>query len=264
MAFRISKKKIKVLFEGLDEYLNKNYVPEDLSEICEEPALCDEISFDVDADLKNLGKPQKLGKVISDKKTQARKSESPAREAPVRDDSAAGAALNKLQIPMQGEPLTGASALMLGEAFNKTPASPAGAALGEAPAPAPAAKKAARTLDDLMKNVSQTWQESLFRLIDEKGYSDTEVYKRAKIDRKLFSKIRSNPDYQPKKNTAVAFALALKLSLDEVKDFLARAGYALSPSSRFDLIIQYFVEQEVYDLYTINLALFEHDQPLLE
>lgn len=128
---------------------------------------------------------------------------------------------------------------------------------------AAAESKPGRTLDDLMANVSETWQESLFRLIDEKGYTDTEVYKRANVDRKLFSKIRSNAEYQPKKITAVAFALALKLSLDETKDLLGRAGYALSPSSRFDLIIEYFIGQEVYDTYTINLALFEHKQPLL-
>ncbi|MCR5595573.1 MAG: macro domain-containing protein [Lachnospiraceae bacterium] len=124
-------------------------------------------------------------------------------------------------------------------------------------------KKSARTLDEVMENVAETWQESLFRLIDEKGYTDTEVYKRANVDRKLFSKIRSNVSYQPKKITAVSFALALKLSLDETKDMLGRAGYALSPSSRFDLIIEYFIENEVYDTYTINLALFEHEQPLL-
>ena len=125
------------------------------------------------------------------------------------------------------------------------------------------APKPGRTLDELMANVGETWQESLFRLIDEKGYKDTEVYKRANVDRKLFSKIRSNAGYQPKKITAVAFALALRLSLDETKDFLGRAGYALSPGSRFDLIIEYFIGQEVYETYTINLALFEHKQPLL-
>ena len=130
--------------------------------------------------------------------------------------------------------------------------------MGSKPAPSPG-----RTLDELMAHVSETWQESLFRMIDEKGYTDVEVYKRANIDRKLFSKIRSNVDYQPKKITAVAFALALQLSLDETKDMLGRAGYALSPSSRFDLIIEYFIGQEVYDTYTINLALFKHDQPLL-
>ncbi len=132
----------------------------------------------------------------------------------------------------------------------------------EAPMPAAAAKPG-RTLDELMSHVGDTWQQSLFRLIDERGYTDTEVYKRANVDRKLFSKIRSNENYQPKKITAVAFALALKLSLDETKDLLGRAGYALSPSSKFDLIIQYFIENEVYDSYTINLALFEHEQPLL-
>ncbi len=126
-----------------------------------------------------------------------------------------------------------------------------------------APSKPGRTLDELMAHVGETWQESLLRLIDEKGFSDIEVYKRANVDRKLFSKIRSNSSYQPKKITAVAFALALRLSLDETKDLLGRAGYALSPSSRFDLIIEYFISREVYDTYTINLALFEHKQPLL-
>ena len=119
------------------------------------------------------------------------------------------------------------------------------------------------SLDDRVAHIADTWQECLLRLIDEKGYSDTEVYKRANLNRKLFSKIRCNANYQPKKITAVAFALALKLNLDEAKDFLGRAGYAFSPSSLFDLIVEYFIEQEVYDIFTINCALFEHDQPML-
>ena len=125
------------------------------------------------------------------------------------------------------------------------------------------AKPKERTLDELVNQVKETWQENLFRLIDEKGYTDTEVYKRANVDRKLFSKIRSNPSYQPKKSTAIAFALAMKLNLDETKDFLARAGYALSPSSKADLIVEYFIDNEEFDIYTINLALFDHEQPLL-
>jgi len=126
-----------------------------------------------------------------------------------------------------------------------------------------AAYKKPESLDDRVKHIGDTWQETLLKMIDDRGYTDTEVYKRANIDRKLFSKIRSNPLYQPKKVTAVAFALALKLSLDDTKDFIGRAGYAFSPSSKFDLIIEYFIEHEVYDPYTINLALFEHDQPTI-
>ncbi len=120
-----------------------------------------------------------------------------------------------------------------------------------------------RRLEDVVAEVGESFQQSLFRRIDEKGYTDTEVYKRANLSRKLFSKIRSNPSYQPKKNTAVALALALRLSLDETKDFLARAGYAFSPGSVFDLIVSYFIEQGVYDIYTINLTLFEYEQPIL-
>ncbi len=132
-----------------------------------------------------------------------------------------------------------------------------------AAAGAACASVAPRSLEDVVKNVSETWQESLLRLITERGYSDTEVYKRANVDRKLFSKIRTNKNYQPKKNTAVAFALALRLNLDETKDFLMRAGYAFSPSSKFDLIIEYSIEHGVYDLMLINGALFDHDQPQL-
>ena len=143
------------------------------------------------------------------------------------------------------------------------PAAPVAAAGAAMAAPASPKMQAKRSLDDVMKNLSETWSESLLRMITEKGYEDTEVYKRANVDRKLFSKIRSNKDYKPKKTTAVAFALALRLNLDETKDFIARAGYAFSPSSKFDLIIEYFIENEVYDFMTINIALFDHDEPMI-
>lgn len=125
------------------------------------------------------------------------------------------------------------------------------------------AQKMERSLEDVVAQLGETFQERLLRLIDERGMTDVEVYKRANLDRKLFSKIRCNAHYRPKKMTAVALAVALRLNLDETKDLLSRAELALSPSSKFDLIIEYFIDREVYDVYTINLALFEHEQPLL-
>lgn len=119
------------------------------------------------------------------------------------------------------------------------------------------------SLDDVMSHIGETFQERLLRLIDERNVSDVEVYKKANIDRKLFSKIRCNTDYKPKKKTAVALAIALELNLSETEDLLGRAEIALSPSNKFDLIIRYFIMNQVYDIYTINLALFQHEQPML-
>lgn len=120
-----------------------------------------------------------------------------------------------------------------------------------------------RSLQDVISQVGETFQECLLRMIDERGLTDVQVYKRANIDRKLFSKIRCNPGYMPRRKTVISLAVALELNMDEMVDLLSKAGIALSPGNKFDLIIRYCIENRIYDTMTINSLLFDYDQPLL-
>lgn len=120
-----------------------------------------------------------------------------------------------------------------------------------------------KSLEDVLENTGETFQQRLFKLIDESGMDDVTVYKKANIDRKVFSRIRCKEDYKPKKKTAVAFAIALNLDMPTMLDLLSRAEIAFSPSNKFDLIISYFVSHKIYDIYEINAALFKYDQPIL-
>lgn len=115
----------------------------------------------------------------------------------------------------------------------------------------------------LLAGMDAGFSETLLKLIDRSGKKDSEVYKRANIDRKLFSKIRNNMDYKPSKTTALAFAFALELDIEETKDFIGRAGFALSHSSKFDVIVEYFLVNRNYDVFELNQVLFAFDQPLI-
>ena len=121
----------------------------------------------------------------------------------------------------------------------------------------------AEELSEMLENLDAGVSETLLKLIDRTGRKDSEIYKKANIDRKLFSKIRNNLDYKPSKSTALAFAFALELDIEETQDFIGRAGFALSHSSKFDVIVEFFLINENFNIYELNEVLFAFDQPLI-
>lgn len=120
-----------------------------------------------------------------------------------------------------------------------------------------------KSLDEYMRDMDKNFQEKLFELIDKSGMSDVQCYKNANVDKRIFSKIKSNKDYRPSKQTAIAFAISLKLDLEATQELLATAGLTLSKSNVFDKIIRYFIQNGNYNVFEINEALFEFDQTLL-
>lgn len=120
-----------------------------------------------------------------------------------------------------------------------------------------------KPIDDLFEILAESFSDMLIRLIDEKGYTCPEVYKRANVSRQTFSKIKNKEEYRPTKETVIALAIGLKLNYDETVDFLKNAGYALSSNNKFDLIIRFYIENKNYDIFEINTVLFEYNQKTL-
>ncbi|MGM9808773.1 MAG: hypothetical protein ACI31I_03515 [Bacilli bacterium] len=112
-----------------------------------------------------------------------------------------------------------------------------------------------RSLDDVIEEATDSWQKTVFKIIDRKNFKDPDVYKRASISKQTFSKIRSDENYQPTKDTAIQMCLGLKLNLDDSLDLLAKAGYTLSLSIERDLVIRYCIEESIYNVFNINLIL---------
>ena len=118
-------------------------------------------------------------------------------------------------------------------------------------------------LEEKLLQKDESFTQALFRMIDERGWTDPQCYKKANVDRKLFSKMRCEENYHPKKTTAIAFAIALELSYEETQEFIGKAGYTLTRSSELDLIVEFFIEEKNYNVMAINSALFDRDQKLL-
>ena len=169
------------------------------------------------------------------------------------------------------EPQLGYAAPFPSDATASFPAPTAAMPAGMADAPARrtthAAPKVARegsaSLEDLLKTLDASFSQTLLQMIDARGLTDSQVYRRAHLSRQHFSKIRGNAAYRPTKATVLALAIALELSLDETRLLLERAGFSLSHASKADVIVEYFIGRRQYDLNLVNRTLYHFDQPIL-
>ena len=170
-------------------------------------------------------------------------------------------------MPMAAQSMMGAAAVPLQSSMNAAAKFSAGAAAqfsaGAAAQTSFGSAAQARKLEDVIGNLDKSFMEMVYEFADRKGITDPELQKKAGIDRKAYSKLKCGTSKNPSKSTALALAIALELSLDDTKDLLSRAGLALSPCSRQDLIVRYFIEKEIYDMFVINYTLDEYgEQPL--
>ncbi len=198
--------------------------------------------------------------------TRERPTEDAYAHLPVQEDMAQSSPLgnakaSELPSPSQAARLGSPAA---DDTVSWMPAAPSQAA---GKTPGSSAKRPQRVgtgfLRRLLSNLDESFSTTLLRMIDKRGLKDSDVYKRANMSRQHFSKIRSNPAYQPKKQTVLALAVALELPLDQTRLLLERAGFALTHADKRDVIVEYFIREGIYDIYEINLALYAYDLPLL-
>ena len=235
------------IFKGIAEYIDDNYVRH----------------YDLETrvlDLRDLNSPAaaKQEKSVSIKGSYPYGMDSaPVRESS-KDEDKKGGFLRKLRVSKRGRGNDSAVFVESDQTFTGAAMMPMGAPAAEQPS-----EDSGVPIEVMLRNIDESFSQSLLRLIDERGMTDAETYKRANIDRKHFSKIRSDVNYKPKKQTVCAFAVALRLDLRETEALLEKAGFALSNSLKFDLIVRYFIEKKHYDIFEINEALFAYDQMLL-